>query len=55
MNQAQKQAVEAMKAPIQKERINPKEVYSKMGKYIKYKRSDIKAFLNASRVMAVAS
>lgn len=28
--------------------------YSKMGKYIKYKRSDIEAFLNASRVMAVA-
>lgn len=76
MNQAQKQAVEAMKAPIQKEWINPKEVfseygfsistlakwrmdnlnlpYSKMGKYIKYKRSDIEAFLNASRIMAVA-
>lgn len=28
--------------------------YSKMGKYIKYKRSDIEAFLNASRIMAVA-
>lgn len=75
MNQVQKQAVEAIKAPIHKEWINPKEVfseygfsistlakwrmdnlnlpYSKMGKYIKYKRSDVEAFLN-SNIQAVA-
>lgn len=76
MNQLQKQAVEAIRAPIQKEWLNPKEVhnnygfsvstlakwrmdnlnlpYSKMGKYIKYKRSDVEAFLN-SNIQAVAS
>lgn len=76
MNQIQKEAVEAIKAPIQKEWLNPKEVhnnygfsistlakwrmdnlnlpYSKMGKYIKYKRSDVEALLN-SNIQAVAS
>lgn len=75
MKETQKQAVEAITAPINKEWLNPKEVhkdygfsvstlakwrmdnlnlpYSKMGKYIKYKRSDVEAFLN-SNIQAVA-
>lgn len=76
MNQTQNTAVEALKAPIQKEWINPNEVhndygfsistlakwrmdnkhlpFSKIGKYIKYKRADIEAFLNSNVIDAVA-
>ena len=72
----QNEAIEVIKAPIQKEWINPGEVskefgfsvstlakwrmtnkhlkYSKMGKYIKYKRSDIVEFLEAHTIEAVA-
>ncbi len=72
MNQEQNKAIEAIKAPIQREWLNPKEAhqefgfsvstlakwrmknihlkFSKMGKYIKYKRSDIETFLNSNIV-----
>ena len=72
METSKNQAIEAIKAPIQREWINPNEVhqefgfsvstlakwrmknihlkFSKMGKYIKYKRSDIEAFLNSNIV-----
>ena len=75
MTTTQNTAVEAIKAPIQKEWINPNEVskefgfsvstlakwrmdnkylpFSKIGKYIKYKRSDIEAFLNSNIVKSV--
>ena len=75
MDTAQNTAVEAIKAPIQKEWINPNEVnkefgfsvstlakwrmqnlhlkFSKVGKYIKYKRSDIVAFLEAHTIETV--
>ena len=75
MNQQQNEAIEAIKAPIQKEWINPNEVhkefgfsvstlakwrmshlhlkFSKVGKYIKYKRSDIVAFLEAHTIETV--
>ena len=70
MNTVQNKAIEAIKAPIQKDWLNPNEVhrdygfsvstlakwrmdnkylsFSKMGKYIKYKRADIEAFLNSN-------
>ena len=72
METSKNQAIEAIKAPIQREWLNPNEVhqefgfsvstlakwrmkniylkFSKMGKYIKYKRSDIEAFLNSNIV-----
>ena len=72
METSKNQAIEAIKAPIQREWINPNEVhqefgfsvstlakwrmknlhlkFSKMGKYIKYKRSDIETFLNSNIV-----
>jgi len=75
MDTAQNTAVEAIKAPIQKEWINPNEVhkeygfsvstlakwrmdnkylpFSKIGKYIKYKRSDIEYFLNSNIIKSV--
>ena len=73
---SQKEAIEVIRTPIQKEWINPNEVhqefgfsvstlakwrmknlhlkFSKMGKYIKYKRSDIVEFLEAHSIDAVA-
>ena len=70
MNTVQNKAIEAIKAPIQKDWLNPNEVhrdygfsvstlakwrmdnkylsFSKKGKYIKYKRADIEAFLNSN-------
>ncbi|MEA2100873.1 MAG: helix-turn-helix domain-containing protein [Campylobacterota bacterium] len=72
----QNEAIEAIKAPIQKEWLSPKEVeaefglsksttakwrmsnkhlkFSKVNKYIKYKRSDIIEFLEAHIIETVA-
>jgi hypothetical protein len=76
MTTKQTEAVEALTAPIQKEWLNPNEVFaefgfsvstlakwrmtkkhlkfSKIGKYIKYKRSDIEHFLQEHSMMEVA-
>ena len=76
METSKNKAIEVIKAPIQKEWINPNEVhqefgfsistlakwrmknihltYTKVGKYIKYKRSDIIEFLEAHSISKVA-
>ncbi|PLY13169.1 MAG: DNA-binding protein [Sulfurimonas sp.] len=76
METSKNQAAEALKAPMQKDWLNPNEThkeygfsvstlakwrmdnkylpFSKIGKYIKYKRADIEAFLNSNVIDAVA-
>ena len=72
METSKNKAIEVIKAPIQREWLNPNEVhqefgfststlakwrmnnlnliFSKMGKYIRYKRSDIEAFIERNKV-----